>query len=504
MTVIVGSIMKQCVDNYIIPLTHIINLSIAQGYFPDEWKVAKVIPIFKDGDPQDIQNYRPISVLPFFSKVFEKIFSFYIIEFLDLHNVLYDKQFGFRQRHSTSHAVITLVEKITHALDSGKVVGVVFVDFKKAYDTVSHDILLRKLEAYGIKNNVIRLIKSYLSDRKQYVQYSDGKSDVRGVLHEVPQGSILGPLFYIVYANDFSRASELLFTIMFADDTSVFIEGQSYGNVCQLLNEELEKCDNWIKANKLTLNLEKKTHFMIFHRSRIKCEGVQMALRNENIKETNSIIFLGIIVDNKLKWHEHIIYIKNIVSRAIGIIYKARKYANKQTVKQMYYTFVFPYLIYCCEIWGNTSHTYLDLLIKCQKKIIRIMTFSQYDAHSKPLFMKLHILDLQKLITHRIALMMYKHSVQLLPVPVSNLFTKNSSIHRYNTRSCNMLHTKLDPQKAHTLTSVILEFTFGILWKEIYLLQSHITVSNTYKKNVFKKMTYIIDCAHNLKCYNML
>ena len=118
--------------------------------------MAKVIPIFKDGDPQDIQNYRPISVLPFFSKIFEKIIAFYIIEFLDLHNVLYDKQFGFRQRHSTSHAVITLVEKITHALDSGKVVGGIFIDFKKAYDTVSHDILLRKLVSYGIKNNVIR------------------------------------------------------------------------------------------------------------------------------------------------------------------------------------------------------------------------------------------------------------------------------------------------------------------------------------------------------------
>ena len=264
--------------------------------------------------------------------------------------------------------MITFVEKITHALHSGKVVGGVFIDFKKAYDTVSHDILLRKLEAYGIKNNVIRLVKSYLSDRKQYVQFSDGKSDVKDVLHGVLQGSILGPLFYIIYANDFSRASELLFTILFADDTSVFIEVQSCRNVCQLLNKELEKCDICIKANKPTLNL-KKTHLMIFHRSRIKSEGLQITIRNKNIKETNSIKFLGIIVDNKLKWHEHIIYIKNKVSRAIGIIYNARKYANKQTVKQMYYTFVFPYLIYCCEIWGNTSHTYLDPLIKCQKKL---------------------------------------------------------------------------------------------------------------------------------------
>ena len=174
---------------------------------------------------------------------------------------------------------------------------------------------------------------------------------------------------------------------MFADDTSVFIEGQSYENVCKVVNEELKKCDNWIKANKLTLNV-KKTHFMIFHRSRMKPVSAHISLRNENIKQTNSIKFLVIIVDNKLNWHEHIIYIKNKVSRAIGIglIYKVRKYANKQTVKQMYYTFVFPYLIYCCEIWGNTSQTHLDSLTKCQKKIIRIMTFSLYDAHSKPLF----------------------------------------------------------------------------------------------------------------------
>ena len=199
---------------------------------------------------------------------------------MELHDVLYDKQFGFRQCHSTSHAIITLVEKIIHALDRVKIVGGVFIDFKKAYDTVSHDILLQKLEAYSIKNNIYELIKSYLSNRKQFVQHSDGKLDVK----DVPQGSILGPLFYIIYANDFSRASSLLITIMFADDTSVFIEGQSYENVYTVLNEELKKCVNWIKANKLTLNV-KKTHFKILHRSIMKPVSAQISLRNENINK---------------------------------------------------------------------------------------------------------------------------------------------------------------------------------------------------------------------------
>ena len=175
---------------------------------------------------------------------------------MDLHDILCDKQLGFRQCHSTSHAVITLVEKITHALDRGKIVRGVFIDFKKAYDTVSHDILLQKLEAYGIKNNIYDLIKNFLSNRKRFVQYSDGKSDVKDVLHGVPQGCILGNLFYIIYANDFSRASSLLFTIIFADDTSVFIEGQTYENVYKNLYEELKKYDNWIKANELTLNVK--------------------------------------------------------------------------------------------------------------------------------------------------------------------------------------------------------------------------------------------------------
>ena len=158
---------------------------------------------------------------------------------------------------------------------------------------------------------------------------------------------------------------------MFADDTSVFIEGQSYENVYKNLYEELKKYDNWIKANKLTLNV-KKTHFMIFHRSRMKPVSAQISIRNENIKQTNSIKLLGIIVDNKLNWHEHIIYNKNKISQ-ISITYKARKYANKQTVKQMYYTLVFPILIYCCEIWGNTSQIHLDSLKSLRSVQISIL-----------------------------------------------------------------------------------------------------------------------------------
>ena len=190
--------MKQIVDSYIDHLTYLINISIEQGVFPDEMKLAKVLPIYKPDDVQLIQNYRPISVLPFFSKVFEKVIFNQVIEFLDSHNILYDNQFGFRKGHSTSHAVIALVDKVSQALDKGKIVVGVFLDLKKAFDTVDHDILLRKLFAHGIRDNLLKWFKSYLTNRTQYVYINDNQSEIKNITHGVPQGSIWDP-FSLLY-----------------------------------------------------------------------------------------------------------------------------------------------------------------------------------------------------------------------------------------------------------------------------------------------------------------
>ena len=188
-----------------------------------------------------------------------------------------------------------------------------FLDLKKAFDTVNHQILLDKLYAHGIRNNMYEWFKSYLANRSQYVIYNKSKSEVKNITHGVPQGSILGPLLFILYINDFSRASDLLFSILFADDTSVFIEGQSYTGVIETLTKELKKIECWLNSNKLTPNI-KKTHYMIFHRSRIKTNHLKLTMYNHIIIETSSLKFLGVIIDNNLTWHEHIVYIKNKIS----------------------------------------------------------------------------------------------------------------------------------------------------------------------------------------------
>ena len=186
------------------------------------------------------------------SKKIEKIVSKYIIEFMDENELFYKNQFGFRKQHSTSHAIITLVEKVSKALDKGKIV---VGDLKKAFDTVNHTILLRKLELHGIRGNVHDWLSSYLNNRSQFVHYNDYNSEKKQITHGVPQGLILGPLLFIIYIHDFSRASELLFFILFADDTSVFIEGTNYDKIIDILNTELKRIDIWLKSNKLSINI---------------------------------------------------------------------------------------------------------------------------------------------------------------------------------------------------------------------------------------------------------
>ena len=220
---------------------------------------------------------------------------------------------------------MTLVERVSKTLDTGKFVIGVFLDLRKAFDTVNHDILINKLEYYGIRGNILNWLKSYLSNRTQYVHYNGYDSDKKTITHGVPQGSILGPLLFILYINDFSRSSDLLFSILFADDTSVFIEGTNYDKVIDIVNKELELINIWLRANKLTVNI-KKTYYMMFHRTRIKYNHRDIIINGENVAYTKNTKFLGAIIDNKLTWSDHIIYIKNKISKSIGILHKTRNF----------------------------------------------------------------------------------------------------------------------------------------------------------------------------------
>ena len=430
---------KLCVDSYIEPLTFLINHSLKTGVFPSELKLARVVPIFKAGDSSALTNYRPISVLTFFAKVFEKIVYNKLLNFISDNNILYDHQYGFRKGRSTQQAIITLVDKVTKSQDIGDIVITLLIDLKKAFDTIDHRILLRKLYSYGIRGSMFKWMESYLTDRSQYVVFDGKVSQTRGIKCGVPQGSILGPLLFIISVNDICNVSPMLFKILYADDTCVLISGNHLNNLIDRLNTELISLNNWFKANKLSLNT-KKSFFMIFHRSRIKPNVInKVVIDNHELTQVNSAKYLGVIIDHKLNWIEHILYVKSKMSKGIGIMYKARQFLTKKALLMLYHAYIFPYMTYCIEVWGCASQTQLNCLFLLQKKIIRIMNFSHYLAHTNPLFLTMEVLPLRKIYFFKVGLIMYKYSLNLLPECIAHLYLRNDSIHEHNTRGCHEL-----------------------------------------------------------------
>ena len=265
-----------------------------------------------------------------------------IAKFLETKRTIHDCQFGFRTNHSTQHAIITLVDKITKSVDSGDIVINLFVDFRKAFDTVSHPIFVKKLHAYGIRGNILELCANYLEYRKQFVTLDGEKSETKHITCGIPQGSILGPLFFIAYMNDIFHASKNLFNILYADDTSILLSGSDLQKLVREMNTELELISEWLKANKLTLNID-KTYYMASHRGRRKFKNsIELVINDMKIRETKSIKYLGVIIDSKLNWIDHITYVKNKVAKGIGIIRKASKLLNKKALLNLYDTLYFP------------------------------------------------------------------------------------------------------------------------------------------------------------------
>jgi len=281
-----AKIVKESYALYIEPLVHILNLSIRQGFFPNSMKIAKVVPLYKSGDAIKLSNYRPVSILPLFSKILERLMYNRLMSFIDKHKLLYKYQFGFRKNHSANMALILLVDKIASAIEKGEVVLGIFLDFQKAFDTVNHNILLQKLNKYGIRRTAHLWLKDYLNQRQQYVSFVNTESDKTMIRCGVPQGSILGPLLFLLYINDLVNTSQTLMPILFADDTNIFLSGKSLQDMINTMNNELEKIVEWLKANKLSLNV-KKTHYMVFRSQRC-----------HNLNANSSLTINGVVIEN--------------------------------------------------------------------------------------------------------------------------------------------------------------------------------------------------------------
>ena len=264
-------------------------------------------------------------------------------------------------------ALVILLEKITEALDNPEFAICILINFRKAFDTVEHNILLQKLYHYGIRGNALQWFNSYLSNRHQYVNYNNTSSDMKLITCGVPQGSILGPLLFLLYINDIASVSSILFSISFADDTTLFYSSKNLHKLSDIVNNELSKMIEWLNANRLSLNID-KTNFMIFKPKGKKESCPTIHINGSSIQEVGDAKFLGIIIDNKLNWNEHIKCISRKIAKGTGIIIKARKSFESATLLNLYNALIFPHITYDIHVWGTAAAVHLHELHLFQKK----------------------------------------------------------------------------------------------------------------------------------------
>ena len=439
-----GKVIKAIIHTILTPITYILNLSITTGIVPSKLKVAKVVPIHKKNDIHNIINYRPISILPFFSKILEKVVYTRINDYLCKNNIINPCQYGFQKNISTEMALIDLHDKIISSLNKKLHTIGIFIDLSKAFDSIDHDILIKKLSMYGVRGIPLLWFKNYLSGRLQYVSFNKTLSDPLPIHCGIPQGSILGPLLYIIYVNDFCYCSNAFKYILFADDTTLLISHENIVHLSYLISSELDNVSKWFDNNRLVINVE-KSNYMYFHNKRKAIpielnDNFPVKLKNYVLKRLEVVQFLGCSIDQYVTWVNHIQSVSSKISKSIGILSKLRHILPKRIMILLYNTLILPHLTYCNSVWGNTYKSRLQGIYKLQKRVVRLCTHAEFRAPSKPIFISLNVLNIYQLNKYCTMILLFKYNKQILPPALNDMFSLNSSIHSYNTRNSSKFH----------------------------------------------------------------
>ena len=406
-------------------LTGIFNQSLVTGIFPSDWKMAKVSPIFKNGSKSDLNNYRPISVIPTVAKIFEKIIYDQLYQYLSDNGLLNSGQSGFRSLHSTLTALLETSDNWCVNIDRGLLNGVIFIDLRKAFDTIDHKIILQKLTKYGVDQDALKWFKSYLTNRMQRCKVNNHLSRESPLNCGVPQGSIIGPLLFLIYINDLPNCLNVGTPRMYADDTNVTFSAATIPDLESQINSDLKYIDRWLKANKLSLNVA-KTEFMVIS-SRQKLQSLNDYTMNIHIdgvpiNQSNQSKSLGLIIDENLSWKAHIHEISKKVSSCIGALKRVRPFVSMHTAIKIYKALIEPHFDYCSAVWDGLTQQLSEKLQKLQNRAIRVITKSSYDTSSRLLLTSLGWDNLSSRRAKQKANLMYKCINNLAPAYLCNLF----------------------------------------------------------------------------------
>lgn len=417
-------------------IASLINKSITTGQFPSQMKQAKVHPIHKGGEKSDPSNYRPISILPTISKIFEKHVNKHLMAFLNKYKLLHENQSGFRPKHSCQTALVKLIDDWMECIDKGDMVGALFIDFRKAFDLVDHTILLNKLSLYKLNSSSLEWFTSYLSSRQQAIESDKGLTDFTTVSSGVPQGSILGPTLFLIFINDLPLYFKKCSSDLYADDTTVHTHSNNIDTIETDLQNELGNTQTWSKKNKMNVHTTKTSCMLVGTKKRLSdSRSLTITVNDVTIQNVSKQKLLGVYIDENLTWSPHIDHLCSIVSSKISLLRQLATYVPTRVQKLYYQGYILPYIDYGSVIWGAASGTNIERLAKLQKRAARIILHANYDTPSDQMFKDLHWLSVPDRLKYNKAVLTYRAVNNLSPEYISKLLKPMSEVHTLNLRS---------------------------------------------------------------------
>jgi hypothetical protein len=418
-------------------LSKFINECFTQGSFPDVLKIARVTPIHKEGSKDDPNNYRPISILSIFSKIFEIVIRKRLEFFLQSNKILNENQFGFLKKSSTSSATTNLINEIVTRTNNKLKTACLFVDLRKAFDCLKYSTLGEILYNLGIQDQALQLIMSYLTNRQQYVVCGEVRSSLGQVIGGIPQGSVLGPLLFLVYINGIFSLKLNGFIQLYADDMAIVFGEKHFTQLKQKMTEDLSIIIPWLSSINFSINF-KKTKFIIFRNAHTATTDIfhSVKFQNDSISAISNYDYLGLTIDQYMTWTNHISKVSRKISFFVYQLKRIRHAINRKTLEMIYFAYIKSHLTYLLPIWGSAADTHIKCLQVLQNKAIKFMRFLPADTASSSLYdnsflsMKQQYQYESTFLIHKIRLNLIKCNVPLIT---------NVAVTGRNTRSANLL-----------------------------------------------------------------